>query len=284
MLIVSPVSGLGKSLRFLPSVVDRLRKAQLDVVVAVTQSIGHASELAGQAAAEGRVAVAVGGDGLVSCVAHATSIANGSLGIIPTGRGNDFARALGIRRYNAVDVLIAGSTRKVDLGAVGDRCFTSVASVGFDSNVVDIANRSRVIRGRAVYPWATLRALRAWRPSRFEIEIDGSGFVLSGFSVAVSNSGVYGGGMKIAPASVLDDGWLDVVAITEMSRLRFLVQLPRVMNGSHVKDARVRTWRAKRVRLQSQHPASVVADGEIAGSTPVTIEVKPASLNVVAPG
>ena len=115
------------------------------------------------------------GDGLVGTVAGALHGTDGVLGVLPGGRGNDFARVLGIpfEIEAACAVLAEGTVRSVDLGAVGDRPFIGVASVGFDSEANHIANRTRAVRGNLVYLYSALRALAAWRPAHFALELDG---------------------------------------------------------------------------------------------------------------
>lgn len=282
-LIVSPKAGDGKALRRLATILDALRAKGVEATAEVTKSLDHAAMLATDAAKAGRVAVAVGGDGLVGRVAAAASEAGGVMAIIPSGTGNDFARALHITdRAMAIEALASGNERTVDMGIAGTRRFTCIASFGFDSVVLETANASRFVRGRLVYPYATLRSLRTWKPACFTIDIDGEVHELRGYNVAVANAGFYGGGMLIAPGASLDDGLLDVVAITELSRLRFLANAPRVFRGTHVDVPGVRTWKARSVRLAVDRPFDVVADGESVAPAPLKIEILPAALRVCA--
>ncbi len=280
-LIVSPTAGGGQAVERLPALSARFRKADLEVTSMVSTSLEHARELALAAVAAGRTAVAVGGDGLVSVVAGSVSEVGGVLGIVPAGRGNDFARALGITGVNAVDVICAGRYRAVDLGLVGDRIFTGVASFGFDSQVVATADAATLVSGRFVYPYATLKALLSWKPAEFIIELDGKTFELSGFSVAVANTGVFGGGMKIAPHASMTDGLLDVIAITGTSRTRYLRQLPKVFYGGHIRSPLVLSWRARNVRLDADRIFEVVADGEFVGPAPMDVTVLAGALKVL---
>ena len=96
------------------------------------------------------------------------------LGVLPGGRGNDFARVLGIPLdpVAACAVLADGAERPLDLGEAGGRVFAGIASCGFDSEANRIANETRLVRGNLVYAYGALRALIAWRPPRFTVEID----------------------------------------------------------------------------------------------------------------
>src|SRR5205807_6033374 len=127
------------------------------------------------AVAAGETAVAFGGDGLVGAVAGALVGSDGVLGVLPGGRGNDFARVLGIpgSAREACGVLASGVVEALDLGQVGERTFIGIASAGFDSEANRVANETRLVRGNLVYAYGALRALASWRPARFEVRIDG---------------------------------------------------------------------------------------------------------------
>ncbi len=164
-----------------------------------------------------------------------------SFGVLPGGRGNDFARVLGIPSEidDAVAVLAAGHVREIDVGEVNDKRFLCIASCGFDSDANRIANEAKRIKGQAVYLYAALRAVWEWKPARFTLTFDGDeSEVFTGYSVAAANSRAYGGGMFIAPDAILDDGLLDVVWTGDISKRRFLSNLPKVFKGTHVSERR----------------------------------------------
>lgn len=284
-LIVNPASGGGKAGRKVAEVASLLQADGHDVVVQVTKSLEHARELTDGATVDGRVAVATGGDGLVNAVAGAiASGSEGTLAIVPLGRGNDFARELGITNIkNAVATLRDGSERYVDLGFANGRFFTCIASVGFDSDVIESAERTKLVRGALVYPYATVKALAHWQPARFTVESDGRTDEIEGFSVAVANSGYYGGGMHLAPNASITDGLFEVVAIEAVSKKRFLAQGPKVFRGSHVNNPEVRVWRAKKVTMDADRSFIAYADGEPLGKVPVTVEMRPGALRVLSP-
>ena len=123
------------------------------------------------------------------------------LGVLPGGRGNDFARVLGIPGdpAEAVRALVAAPERKLDLAEAGGRPFIGIASCGFDSVANRIANESRLVKGNLVYLYAALRAVATWTPARFELVLDGKVRVYTGWSVGACNSKAYGGGMYAAP-------------------------------------------------------------------------------------
>jgi YegS/Rv2252/BmrU family lipid kinase len=284
-LIVNPSAGDGRAGRALPDVQGALTARELDHHVERTRSLEHAAELALDAQRSGETVVAFGGDGLVGAVAAALQHTGGVLGVLPGGRGNDFARVLGIPLHPvaACDVLAHGRVRALDLGEVAGRAFVGIASCGFDSVANRIANETRLVRGNLVYTYGGLRALVGWQPASFELELDGAVRTLDGMTVAIANGAAYGGGMMLAPEARLDDGLLDVVMIGETSRLQFLRGLQRVFKGTHVELPGVEVVRAREVRVDADRRFMVYADGDPVGELPVRACCLPSAIRVIAP-
>lgn len=288
-LVVNPSAGRGRAARLLPAVEDALRGAGHDLVVTPTTSLGHADALAREAAADGRVAVAMGGDGVVGRVAGAVAATGGVMGVLPGGRGNDFCRAARLPQHAvaACAVLGSGVERSIDLGVVtsatGSASFLGIASIGFDSDVQERVLSSPLRLGRLVYLYGSLATVASWRPAVFTCTVDGEPLVVRGWSVAVANSGVYGGGMRLAPDASLTDGELDVVSTAATGRLAFLRALPKVFRGAHVAEPTVSVRRARTVGLDADRPFRVFADGDPVGTLPATVGVRPGAVRVVLP-
>ena len=286
-LIVNPSAGGGRAGQALPDVQDALRKLGLEHRVETTRSLEHARQLAQEAAAQGEAAVAFGGDGLVGAVAGALMHSPGVLGILPGGRGNDFARVLGIplEPVPACSVLSEGVVRALDLGQAGERTFVGIASCGFDSEANRIANQTRLVRGNLVYAYGAIRALISWKPAHFELTLDGERrHTVTGYSVGAANSQAYGGGMYAAPGAELDDGLLDIVALAEMPKRRFLFSLmPKVFKGTHVDEPEVTVLRASEATISADRPFTVYADGDPIAELPVTVRAIPGAVRVIVP-
>jgi YegS/Rv2252/BmrU family lipid kinase len=284
-LIVNPSAGRGRAARLLPGVEQALRTRGMAFRVQRTESLAHARELARAAIAAGEVAAAMGGDGLLGAVAGELRGTDGVLGVVPGGRGNDFARKLGVGPDpgRACDVLAAGRVRAIDVAEAGGRTYLGIASAGLDSDVQDIAGATRLPLGRLVYVYATLRALRGWRHARWRVEVDGKALSFSGYAVAVANSGVFGGGMHLVPDAILDDGLLDVVLTRACPKRRYLTGLPKVFRGTHVDSADLTFLRGREITFGADRPFAAFADGDPLADLPVTIRVVPRALNVVVP-
>jgi len=251
----------------------------------MTTSLDHGVEEARRSAGAGEAVVVMSGDGLIGQIGGALAGTGAPLGVIPGGRGNDFARVLGIPTEipDAVAVVASGATRKVDVGEVNGRRFLGIASCGFDSDVNRIANEARLIKGNLVYLYAALRGLAAWKPARFEVTLDGERRTFTGYAVAAANNRAYGGGMFLAPDAELDDGRLDVVMTGDASKFHCLVNLPKVFSGSHVEDEEVTIRRTSEVEISADRPFAIYADGDHLADLPARITVIPRALDVLAP-
>lgn len=284
-LIVNPFAGGGRAGRRLGDVQAALSRLGLAHHVERTSSLDHARELTRRAAAAGETAVAFGGDGLIGAVADALRHGPGVLGILPGGRGNDLARALGIPSdpVRACQILRDGALVALDLGAVGERTFVGIASCGFDSVANRIANDARVVRGNLVYAYGALRALAGWRPATFTVVVDGATQTLTGYTVAVANSCYYGGGMRMAPDASLRDGLLDIVIVGHTPKARFLTLLPTVFSGTHVRYDGIEVLRGREVEIAASRPFDLYADGDPIAPLPATIRVLPGAVNALVP-
>lgn len=292
--IVNPTAGRGAARRAWDEVHRVLTDAGAEVEMAETTRHGHAMELAEAAVRAGWPAViAMGGDGTVHEVANGLLRASegreetaAALGVIPVGSGNDFALIAGLANEprEAARRLLASPERRVDVGRVGDRWFTNGVGVGIDARVAVEANRNRRFRGMAIYLWALARVLRSFRPPMIRVEMDGGEVIERPLTLAtVGNGGRHGGGFWLCPGARIDDGALDVCICDGLSPVRILTFLPGTLSGKHVNASCVHMRRVRRVRITSESPLPVHADGEILseGARELEIEIAPGRLRLL---
>ena len=289
-LVVNPTAGGRRAAQVGREVARGLREREIPYIDLTGPTGAVAVEQARTAVLTGAVdrLVVVGGDGMVNLAVHALTGSGVPLVIVPAGTGNDTAVALGVPTGDpgaALDLMLTGATHTVDAarvtGAEGDeRWFVGVLAAGFDAVVNERANTMAWPRGSAKYTLAALRELPVFRPIPFRVVIDGVLHDQRAMLVAVANTTSYGGGMKVVPSALLDDGELDVLVLGEVSKATFLRVFPRVFSGRHVTHPAVRIVRGRRVELQA---AGIVAyaDGERIGPLPRTVEVVPAALRIV---
>jgi YegS/Rv2252/BmrU family lipid kinase len=284
-LLVNPASAHGRTLKLLPGLERELDARRVPFRVERTRGLDDGVERALLAAEADEVPVVISGDGLIGAVGGALAGSETPLGIVPGGRGNDLARVLGIpaEPEAAAEMLVAGQTRRIDVGEVNGKRFLGIASVGFDSEANRLANETKWLRGNLVYAYAGVRTLLGWKPARFTVRAGEECERFSGYSVSVANSRAFGGGMFIAPDADLADGEFDVVTVGEVGKLRFLSNLPKVFKGTHVEEDEVRVFRASRLELSASRPFPVYADGEHLTDLPASLRVLPQALNVIVP-
>jgi YegS/Rv2252/BmrU family lipid kinase len=282
-LLVNPASGGGRALKALPAVIAELDRLSATHRTVTTRSMEHAAEEAARARAAGETVLAVGGDGLLRPVAAALKGTDGAVALVPCGRGNDLARVLGIPRDPAAAARLAveGGERPIDVASVDGTPYLGIASFGFDSDANRIANEARLIKGDAVYLYAALRALAAWKPAQFDVTVDGIRHPMTGYSVAVGNSRSFGGGMLLLPHAELDDGRLDVLLIREASKLAYLRGLAKVFKGAHLDTAHVELLKGEVIEVSSDRPFVIYADGDPIGATPAVMRVESRALRVI---
>jgi YegS/Rv2252/BmrU family lipid kinase len=284
-LLVNPASAGGKTLKLLPAVEQALDARRAVFRVQRTKDLEHGAEQALRAVEAGELPVVMSGDGLLGAVGGAMAGSETPLGIIPGGRGNDLARVLGVPSdpESAVATLFSGHSRRIDVGEANGKRFLGIVSIGFDSEANQLANETNFLRGNLVYAYAALRTLLGWKPARFTIRVDEERIRLTGYSISVANSKAFGGGMYIAPDAELDDGEFDIVAVGEVSKLRFISNLPKVFKGTHVDEDEVRVFRAPHLELSASKPFPVYADGEHLTDLPASLRVLPHALSVLVP-
>jgi YegS/Rv2252/BmrU family lipid kinase len=284
-ILVNPSSAGGKTLNLLPRVEQVLDERRVEFRVQQTKGLEHGVEQALLAVEAGELPIVISGDGLLGAIGGAMAGSETPLGIVPGGRGNDLARVLGIpsEPEAAVEVILAGHSRRIDVGEANGERFLGIVSVGFDSEANQLANETKLLRGSMVYAYAGIRTLLGWKPARFTIRVDEERTRITGYSISVANSSCFGGGMYVAPDAKLDDGLFDIVSVTDVSKWQFLSNLPKVFKGTHVEKDEVRVFRAQHLELSASRPFPVYADGEHLTDLPVALRVLPRALSVLVP-
>lgn len=284
-LLVNPHSAGGKTLKLLPRVEAALDARRAEFRVQRTKGLEHGVEQALLAIEADEVPVVMSGDGLLGAVGGAMAGSETPLGIIPGGRGNDLARVLEIPNdpEDAVAVLLAGQSRRIDVGEANGKRFLGIVSIGFDSECNRLANEVKFLRSNLVYAYSAVRTLISWKPARFTIRVDDERTRFTGYSVSVANNSTFGGGMRVAPQAELDDGQFDIVTIGEVGKLRYVANLPKVFKGTHVDEEQVSVFRAQHLELTASRPFPVYADGEHLTELPASLRVLPRALSVLVP-
>ena len=283
-LLTNPTAGKGRGAKVRGTALAGLRDAGLVVRDLQGRDAAEALDLARQCVADGVDAVVVcGGDGMVHHVVQALATTDTPLGIVPAGSGNDVARYFDLPRKDtraAVERVVAGRTRTVDLARSGSQYFVTVLAAGFDAVVNERANRMTWPKGQMRYNIATLAELRVFEPLSYTLQLDDRRVSLEAMLVSVGNGPSFGGGLRITEGALLDDGLLDVVIIKPISKLDLVRTFPKLFKGTLVHHPQYEHHLVRSVTVAAPGIVSY-ADGERFAPLPLTVECAPGALTVL---
>jgi len=284
LLLVNPKARRGGEA--IDGVVGRLHRGGLDVTIEPFEALPEIARDIVRLRESADLIILCGGDGTIASGALAVVECGLPLGIIPMGTANDLARTLGIPMdlNEAADVILAGNTRKIDLGSVNGYAFFNVASIGLSADLAQGLHPTLKKRfGRFGYALAAAKVLLKARPFTATIREKGDVTKVKTFQIAVGNGRHYGGGNVIEASAEIDDGHLDLYSL-EFGRVWKLAGLLRSFrSGTHGAWQEVRTARCVEFDIETRKPMPVNADGEIVTSTPAKFLVHPGAITVFAP-
>jgi len=288
--LVNPISDRGRGRAHGQGAAEKLRTKGAEIALVETRSFRQTIEKAASLTTNHcDVVVAVGGDGTANAVANGlmktAEDIRPAMGLIPCGRGNDFAANLGLNDLDSAhEALRLGRRRRVDVGKTEAGFFLGVAGAGFDSKVARRAQRQvPLLTGSMVYVFALLLTLAELDAIPAKISYEDGFYEGPILFIAAGNTDRYGGGMRITPRASLDDGLLDLCIVKPVSRFTLLRVLPRVFRGGHLDHPAVFYAKTRWLTIESTEPAELFADGEFIQSLPVTIETLPSALEVIVP-
>ncbi len=251
-----------------------------------TRRAGHATELAAQAAREHSVVVAFGGDGTVGDVARGIFGTDATLGVLPAGTGNDYARNLGLPLDlpEAITTVRSGVVARVDVGMVNDETpFINNCGTGFDARVMQVMNSSiRFTKGPAAFNLAILKTLPGFKPFSLTLQIDDEPPTTEqAMMISILNGKRYGAGMMAAPSAEMDDGLLDVMVIRAVPKLQLIPLVVTVRNGGHTNHSAIRMLTGRKIKFTTTPNFPLNVDGDVTGWTPAEVTVRPRALKVL---
>jgi YegS/Rv2252/BmrU family lipid kinase len=230
--------------------------------------------------------VVAGGDGTLNAAAPGVMKAQKPLGIIPAGTANDLARTLGIPTdlEGALDVIVQGHIRAIDIGSVNDELYFNVASIGMSAELaLELTPELKRRFGRLGYALAAMRVLIRARPFRARIKSADREVISLTLQVAVGNGRYYGGGNIVTRDAEIDDERLDLYSLEFVRAWRLVLMLRSFRRGEHVARREVRDLKGTRFAIETRRPRPVNADGEIVTHTPAVFEVLPRAIEVIVP-
>lgn len=299
LIILNPIAGAGSAYQSLPRIRELLTQYELNYDIILTERPGHATELARQAALDGYdYIIAAGGDGTSNEVLNGLmqhKQVSGSIpvmGVIPIGRGNDFAFGANIPAgVEDSCALLASLPRKwIDIGIIqgGDQkdglYFGNGVGVGFDAVVGFLAARMK-LKGMLSYLVSALKTIFIYfKPPEVQVDYDGSSMTISALMVSVMNGRRMGGGFMMAPGAHIDDGLANLCIVSEVPQMAMFGLIGKFMQGTHEVHPAVQTRQAAKITVTAlKGTLPVHADGVTVceNGAQITIELLPRSLEII---
>lgn len=300
--LVNPASASGRTRQRWPEIAQRSAAAGLEGPAYVSERPGELPGLVAKASDAGaQLVVAVGGDGTINEVVRGLMQLKADdkpvpeLAMIPRGTGRDFVRTFRIPANvdEAIAVARDGQPRTVDAGRVEYRTWSGEAGVSFFANVASagmsgaIAQRAdsmtKAFGGKVSFLAATVAVFWRWRPAEMTVTVDDQERVATMHDVLVANCRYLGGGMKMCPEALPDDGLFDVLTIGDLTKADLALTLPKTYRGSHLPHPKAELLRGSIVKIEAARDVPIELDGEQPGTTPVRFEMVPGALRVRAP-
>lgn len=289
--IVNKMAGNGKGLRMWIETKKLLKGKSVAYQVSFTDYAGHAGEMMGNIDEDlVHAVVVVGGDGTIHEVINKIIYKKVVLGIIPAGSGNDMARSLGVPFdvAGALDRILKGSYKPLDVPRVGDEYYISIAGLGFDGKVAEVTNQSRLKRamnkvglGGLSYVLNIFRVLFTYQPSDVSIEVDGRLYKFEDvWLIAIANLPYYGGGIMICPAAKGNDGVLDICVVSGIGRWELLFVFPLAFKGKHINHRKVTMLKGTTINVCPDASMVLQCDGEIVQQSRASFSIKEKALMV----
>ncbi len=284
LFIINPISG-GKEKQKIPALIDKhLDHSKFNANFSFTAYIGHAAELAEEAANKNfDIIVAVGGDGTINEIASKVSSLQKILGIIPFGSGNGLARALHIpiNVKKAIQVINSFEVQTIDAGKLNGKYFFNMAGIGFDAHIsaAFAGNKTRGLKG---YISLGLKEIKSYEPEFYELDIDGVKYQRDAFILSIANSTQYGNNVHISPKSLLSDGLLEVCIVKPVSLYKLPLLVYEMLNAKTHRSNLVEIISGKKIKITRVKENSIHIDGEpfFMGKN-IEIEIIPSALKVI---
>ncbi len=287
----NPAAGNGTGNKFFSSINFEIEKLGIVYKAIQTEYAGHGTELIGDLDFGNYDALVVsGGDGTLFEVVNGyfknESGKKIPIAVVPIGRGNAFARDINLSPDNwkdSIKNLPEGRTKKIDVAKfkMQDReyYFVNILGFGFVTDVAGTAFKLRAF-GHLSYLIGVFYQTIKLKPYNLKIEIDGNIIERENVFAEISNSRYTGKDFLMAPSARIDDGFLDVVLLNKITRVRLLQCLPKIFNGTHIKMEEVETFKAKKIKIETMPKKLLTPDGQLMGSTPIEIECLPQTIEI----
>lgn len=284
LFIANPIAGKGRTKKLLKKIESYLIANKVNYKLLETKAPDDIKKFAEEYANQFDRIVVIGGDGTIHGLINTEIIKNKTIGILPTGSGNDFAATLGLNKNLILDLhtIINEKTHVLDIGyaiinnfdgSTYTKLFANSLGIGFDAEVAYKASKTKYIKGLFLYLLTVFRVLFKYKYRTIKLKCDQ--FLLNEplFMISIGNGKTAGGGFKLTPFAKPYDGLLDVCIVKKVSKLKVLQILPLAILGKHIKRKEVKYLQTKSLEITTDKPLYVHADGEILSNNMKSIQI-----------
>lgn len=287
-IILNPVSGGGKVMRAFRKVRDKLETAKAEFRVFETEREKQAIHLAYELTSEGACDIlVVGGDGTLSEVVNGfTNFENCRLGLIPAGTGNDFAACaeIPLDPVEALDLVLHGEAKYTDFMQMdGGVRGINIIGTGIDVEILQRCRRSKILRGKLQYLISLIISLCKFKNYSIRSVCNGKEREYKSLIACVGNGTTLGGGIKMCPSAVIDDGLLDFVVVDNVTRGRIPGAFVKLMKGKILEQDFTRFERCERTEVYPENKFTMNVDGELYDGLEFKVEVVKNKLRMFRP-
>lgn len=257
IFIVNPTSGGGKALKIVQNINKVCMEKGFEYEILFTEKAGDATKIAKKYRFSQNIIYSVGGDGTLNEVVNGIVGSKNMLGVIPCGSGNDFYKTL---------ELIDDPLPLIDVGKVNNKYFINIVSIGIDAEVADNVSKMKKIKipTSQIYNASIVYTFFKYRFKNIDVEIDENNIRKGKCTIlTVCNGRVYGGGYKIAPEALLNDGYFDVYFVDKIQKPLIPRIISMLKKGTHESHKNVHKSKATKIKFKCRYDLICNVDGEI---------------------
>lgn len=274
LFVINPVAGEGKGHQVIPKISNYFAKSEYDIIISPRKGIIEEIVREGVSTTYYRSVIAVGGDGTLMETLNGLIDYEGSVGIVPIGSGNDFAKTLGIEENinDALKIIDEGYTKEIYSAWINSQRFLNVIGIGIDAMIIDYKESSKFFKGKLNYLLATIKGILKYRATQLNVTIDGKEYNFKPLFIAIGNGKYIGNGMKITPNADLTSERFEICIVGDLKKSVLLRNITNLYKGLHGGVDGVEFLKGRTIKIQFNEVRPVDIDGNLINCKSVDIK------------
>lgn len=274
LFVINPVAGKGKGHKVIPKISNYFPKTKYDIIISTQKGSIEAMVTRQINKTCYQSVIAVGGDGTLMETINGLNGFKGSIGIIPIGSGNDFAKTLKIEENieASLKIIDEGYTKEIYSATINGQRFLNVIGIGIDAMIIDYKDRSKIIKGKLNYLISTIKGIFNYKTSELKVTIDNKKYNLKPLFIAIGNGKYIGNGMKITPHSDLTSDQFEICMIGDLKKKLLLKSITKLYKGLHGSVEGVEFIKGKHIKIEFDEVKPVDVDGNLINCKSVNIK------------